>query len=61
MQYVQVTLTDGRKISHFTKFPPGTKENPLDTEAVKANARDLSDRARHVNGGGSAHARRASH
>ncbi|WP_223191181.1 MmgE/PrpD family protein [Paraburkholderia panacisoli] len=38
---VEVTLTDGRKVDHFTKFPPGTKENPLNTEAVNAKARDL--------------------
>jgi 2-methylcitrate dehydratase PrpD len=38
---VEVTLTDGRKLDHFTKFPPGTKENPLGTEAVAAKARDL--------------------
>lgn len=38
---VEVTLTDGKSVSHFTKFPPGTKENPLTTEAVNAKARDL--------------------
>lgn len=38
---VEVTLTDGRKLDHFTKYPPGTKENPLSTEAVAAKARDL--------------------
>ncbi|NKJ50604.1 2-methylcitrate dehydratase [Burkholderia sp. SG-MS1] len=38
---VEVTLTDGRKVDHFTRFPPGTKENPLNTEAVNAKARDL--------------------
>jgi 2-methylcitrate dehydratase PrpD len=38
---VEVTMTDGLKVSHFTKYPPGTKENPLDTEAVSAKARDL--------------------
>ncbi len=38
---VEVTLTDGKKVDHFTKFPPGTKENPLSTEAVSAKARDL--------------------
>ena len=38
---VEVTLNDGRKVEHFTKFPPGTKENPLSTEAVSAKARDL--------------------
>lgn len=38
---VEVTMTDGRKVNHFTRFPPGTKENPLSTEAVNAKARDL--------------------
>jgi 2-methylcitrate dehydratase PrpD len=38
---VEVTLADGRKVDHFTKFPPGTKENPLSTEAVSAKTRDL--------------------
>jgi 2-methylcitrate dehydratase PrpD len=48
---VEVTLADGRKVDHFTKYPPGTKENPLSTEAVSAKTRDLiapvlgSDRA----------------
>src|SRR5437016_5873311 len=38
---VDVTLRDGRTVSQFTKFPPGTKENPLDTAAVNAKAREL--------------------
>jgi 2-methylcitrate dehydratase PrpD len=38
---VEVTLSDGKKVDHFTRFPPGTKENPLTTEAVSAKARDL--------------------
>ena len=38
---VAVTLEDGRTVEHFTKFPPGTRENPLTTEAVSAKARDL--------------------
>jgi len=38
---VEVTMTGGTKVDHFTKFPPGTKENPLSTEAVSAKARDL--------------------
>jgi 2-methylcitrate dehydratase PrpD len=38
---VEVTLTDGRQVQHHTRFPPGTKENPLSTEAVAAKARDL--------------------
>jgi len=28
-------------VDHVTRFPPGTKENPLSTEAVNAKARDL--------------------
>jgi 2-methylcitrate dehydratase PrpD len=38
---VEVTLADGRKVEHHTRFPPGTKENPLATEAVNAKTRDL--------------------
>jgi 2-methylcitrate dehydratase PrpD len=38
---VQVTLADGRTVEHHTRFPPGTKENPLSTEAVNAKTRDL--------------------
>ena len=38
---VEVTLTDGRTVTHFTKFPPGTKENPLDDARVAAKARSL--------------------
>jgi 2-methylcitrate dehydratase PrpD len=40
---VEVVLKDGRTISKHTRFPPGTKENPLDTEAVSAKARDLME------------------
>jgi len=38
---VEVVLQDGRRVSHFTKFPPGTKERPLDTAGVNAKARGL--------------------
>jgi 2-methylcitrate dehydratase PrpD len=38
---VEVTLRDGRMVSHFTRYAPGTKQNPLDTERVNAKARDL--------------------
>lgn len=38
---VEATLTDGRKVEHHTRFPPGTKENPLSTEGVNAKVRDL--------------------
>jgi 2-methylcitrate dehydratase PrpD len=38
---VQVKLADGRTVEHHTRFPPGTKENPLSTEAVNAKTRDL--------------------
>jgi 2-methylcitrate dehydratase PrpD len=38
---VEVTLRDGQTVSHFTPFPPGTKENPIDTAGVNAKARDL--------------------
>jgi len=39
--HVEVTLRDGRTVSHFTRHAPGTKENPLDTQAVSAKARRL--------------------
>src|SRR5262249_38521739 len=39
--HVEGTPTDGRLVHYFTRFPPGTKENPLTTEAVNAKARDL--------------------
>jgi 2-methylcitrate dehydratase PrpD len=38
---VEVTLKDGRSVSHFTRHAPGTKENPMDTESVNAKARLL--------------------
>ncbi len=38
---VEVVLKDGTTVSKHTRFPPGTKENPLDTETVNAKARDL--------------------
>lgn len=38
---VEVTLADGRKVQHHTRFPPGTPQNPLPMEALDAKARDL--------------------
>lgn len=38
---VDVRLRDGRTVSHFTRYAPGTKENPLDTSGVAAKARSL--------------------
>src|SRR6202047_2598496 len=38
---VEVTLRNGHTISHFTRHPPGTKENPLNTERVNEKARSL--------------------
>ena len=38
---VEVTLRDGRTISHFTRHAPGTRENPLDAKAVDEKARSL--------------------
>jgi 2-methylcitrate dehydratase PrpD len=40
---VEVTLRDGRSVSHFTRHAPGTKENPMDTERVNAKARLLME------------------
>lgn len=38
---VDVTLSDGRMVSHYTKHPPGTKENPLDATRLSDKVRDL--------------------
>jgi len=38
---VQVTMTDGRTVSRFTRFAPGTKENPLSFAQVADKARSL--------------------
>lgn len=40
---VDVTLRDGRTVSHFTRHAPGTRESPLDTAAVSAKARLLME------------------
>jgi 2-methylcitrate dehydratase PrpD len=40
---VEVTLSDGRTFSHFTRHAPGTAENPLDTESVNDKARILME------------------
>ncbi len=40
---VEVTMTDGRKVDHHTKYPPGTKENPLSPDGVAAKANDLME------------------
>ena len=42
---VEVALRDGRTVTHFTRHAPGTKENPLDTEAVNAKAFKLMEPA----------------
>ena len=39
--FVEVTLTDGRRVELFMSHAPGTPENPLDNEAVNAKAREL--------------------
>jgi len=38
---VEVTMTDGRKLSEHTRFPPGTAENPLSTAQVVEKVHDL--------------------
>ena len=38
---VEVVRRDGTRVSHFTKYPPGTKESPLDTAGVNEKARSL--------------------
>jgi len=41
--FVEVRLRDGRTVNHFTRHAPGTKENPMDTDAVNAKARGLME------------------
>ena len=46
---VEVTLQDGRTVSHFNRHPPGTKENPVDTASLNAKMRDLMEPVLGVN------------
>jgi 2-methylcitrate dehydratase PrpD len=39
--FVEVTLTDGRRVDRFVRHAPGNPENPLDNAAVNAKAREL--------------------
>ncbi len=39
--HVEVTLRDGRRVNHFTRHAPGTKENPVDAAAINDKVRDL--------------------
>ncbi len=41
--HVEVELSDGRTVSHFTSHAPGTKENPMNTEQVNKKARHLME------------------
>jgi 2-methylcitrate dehydratase PrpD len=38
---VTVTTNDGQQFQHFTKYPPGTVENPMGPDDVADKARDL--------------------
>jgi 2-methylcitrate dehydratase PrpD len=38
---VDISLKDGRTLSHHTRYAPGTVQDPLDTAGVNAKARDL--------------------
>lgn len=38
---VEVTLKNGRTVNHFTKFAPGSRENPLSTDGLNTKVRDL--------------------
>lgn len=38
---VAITLNDGTELSHHTRFPPGTRENPLTTAQVNTKVHDL--------------------
>lgn len=39
--HVEVTLRDGRTVTHFTRHAPGTKQNPMSTDQVNEKARRL--------------------
>jgi 2-methylcitrate dehydratase PrpD len=41
MSMVEVIRRDGPPVSHLTRFAPGTKNNPIDSERLNAKARDL--------------------
>lgn len=38
---IEIETKDGRTLSHHTKSPPGTVQNPMTNERVNAKARDL--------------------
>jgi 2-methylcitrate dehydratase PrpD len=38
---VTVTTNGGQQFQHFTKYPPGTAENPMSPDDVADKARDL--------------------
>jgi 2-methylcitrate dehydratase PrpD len=38
---VEIRLRDGRTVTHYTRYAPGTKENPATTERINEKARDL--------------------
>ncbi|MBW1613080.1 MAG: MmgE/PrpD family protein [Deltaproteobacteria bacterium] len=38
---IQISIKDGRVLSHHTKAPPGTVQNPMTSEQVNDKARDL--------------------
>ena len=41
--FVEVTLTDGRRVSNFVRHAPGTPENPLDTDEREWEGRGSDD------------------
>lgn len=38
---VEIKTADGRRLTHHTRFPPGTMENPMSAGAVEAKVRSL--------------------
>ena len=38
---VEVTMSDGQTVSHFTRHAPGTMENPIDAAGLNAKVSDL--------------------
>ncbi len=44
---IEIETKDGRTLSHHTKSPPGTVQNPMTKEQLTAKARDLMTPGRH--------------
>ena len=40
---IEIQLRDGRTLSEFTRYPPGSRQNPLDSAAIEDKARLLME------------------